>query len=289
MASGTKSKGAKPKTKSGSRSGRRSTVATASRPKPWGTIAAVVAVVLLAVGVIGYSLMTVADKEMWIVSDDNQDPSDNIDGVFKGEYKGLQHVTPEQRVDYDRNPPVGGPHDGAWADCQGTVYPNAVRTENMVHSLEHGAVWIAYDPDKVKGAALETLRGKVEGQPYMMMSPYPGLDQPISLQSWGHQLKLSNANDERIDQFIRSLRDNRFQNPEPGGRCDAQPGAFDVANPPPFDPAPPPADAVPMSGEGSTDAAEEEQGGQPPVPPATDGTAPPTQPAPPAGTPPPTQ
>ncbi len=218
MASGTKSKGAKPKTKSG----RRSTVATASRPKPWGTIAAVVAVLLLAVGVFGYAFITISDQEQWIVSDDNQDPSDNIEGVFKGEYKGLQHVTPEQRVAYDRSPPVGGPHDGAWADCQGTVYPNAVRTENMVHALEHGAVWIAYDPDKVKGAALDTLKGKVEGQPYMMLSPYPGLDQPISLQSWGHQLKLSNANDERVDQFIRSLRENQFQNPEPGGRCDAQ-------------------------------------------------------------------
>lgn len=286
MASGTKSKGAKPKTKSG----RRSTVATASRPKPWGTIAAVVAVVLLAVGVFGYAFMTISDQEKWIVSDENQDPSDNIEGVFKGEYKGLQHVTPEQRVAYDRSPPVGGPHDGAWADCQGTVYPNPVRTENMVHSLEHGAVWIAYNPDEVKGAALETLRGKVEGQPYMMLSPYPDLDQPISLQSWGHQLKVSDANDERIDQFIRSLRENRFQNPEPGGRCDAQPGAFDPANPPPFDPTPPGEGAVPMSGEGATDAAEEEQGGTQPTPPA-DGTAPPTEGTqpPPAGTPPPTQ
>jgi hypothetical protein len=286
MASGTKSKGAKPKSKSGSKSGRRSTVATASRPKPWGTIAAVVAVLLLAGGVFGYAFMTISEQEQWIVSADNRDPSDNIEGVYKGEYKGLQHVTAEQRVAYDRSPPVGGPHDGAWADCQGTVYPNPVRTENMVHALEHGAVWIAYNPDEVKGAALETLRGKVQGQPYMMLSPYPGLDQPISLQSWGHQLKLSDANDERVDQFIRSLRENQYQNPEPGGRCDAQPGAFDPANPPPFDPAPPGPDAVPMSGEGATEAqpGEAPPAGEP-TPPATE----PAPPAPPADTPPPTQ
>ena len=37
------------------------------------------------------------------------------------------------------------------------------------------------------------LTGKVQNQPYMVMSPYPGLDQPISLQSWGHQLKLSDV------------------------------------------------------------------------------------------------
>ena len=63
----------------------------------------------------------------------------------------------------------------------------------MVHALEHGAVWIAYNPDKIKGEALDTLKAKVEGQPYMLMSPYPGLDKPISLQSWGHQLKLTKA------------------------------------------------------------------------------------------------
>ncbi len=283
MASGTKSKGAKPKSKSGSKSGRRSTVATASRPKPWGTIAAVVAVLLLAGGVFGYAFITISEQEQWIVAEDNQDPSDNIEGVYKGKYEGLQHVTAEQRVAYDRSPPVGGPHDQAWADCQGTVYPNAVRTENMVHSLEHGAVWIAYNPDEVKGAALETLTGKVQGQPYMMLSPYPGLDQPISLQSWGHQLKLSDANDERIDQFIRSLRENQYQNPEPGGRCDVQPGSFDPANPPPFDPAPPGPDAVPMTGEGATEA---EPGAEPP---AAEPTPPATAPVPPAGTPPPTQ
>ena len=38
------------------------------------------------------------------------------------------------------------------------VYPAAVRTENLVHSLEHGAVWIAYNPDQVVGDALATLQ-----------------------------------------------------------------------------------------------------------------------------------
>ena len=41
-----------------------------------------------------------------------------------------------------------------------------------------------------------------------MMSPYEGLDAPISLQAWGYQLKLDNADDSRIDDFIRALRVN---------------------------------------------------------------------------------
>ena len=38
------------------------------------------------------------------------------------------------------------------------------------------------------------------------MSPYPGLDAPISLQAWGYQLKVDNADDPRIDDFIKALR-----------------------------------------------------------------------------------
>jgi hypothetical protein len=157
----------------------------------------------------------------------------------------------------------------------------------MVHAMEHGAVWIAYNPDAIKGKALDTLRAKVEGQPYMMLSPYPGLDSPISLQSWGHQLKLSNANDTRIGDFITSLRENEYQNPEPGGRCDSQGTGFDVANPPPFvaeKPDPNAATTVGMDGKGATDATTEEQAGAstgatPPAstPPASDPATPPSQ------------
>jgi hypothetical protein len=288
MASGTKSKSAKPKGKSNSANkARRSIVGTARKPKPWGMIMGVVVILALAGGVFTYAFMQIADKEMWIVSADNQDPSENISGVVRKDYKAAQHVTAEQRVAYDQSPPYGGPHDGTWADCNGTVYPNAVRTENMVHAMEHGAVWIAYNPDAIKGKALDTLRAKVEGQPYMMLSPYPGLDSPISLQSWGHQLKLSNANDTRIGDFITSLRENEYQNPEPGGRCDSQGTGFDVANPPPFvaeKPDPNAATTVGMDGKGATDATTEEQAGAstgatPPAstPPASDPATPPSQ------------
>ena len=107
---------------------------------------------------------------------------------------------------------------------------------------EHGAIWIAYNPDQVTGDALETLRSKVDGEPYTLMSPYPGLDQPISLQSWGHQLKLSEATDPRIDQFIAALRLNQYTYPEPGASCNevGSSGGFSQDDPPPFVPAPAP-------------------------------------------------
>lgn len=163
------------------------------------------------------------------------------------EYKPL-HANPGQRVAYTKAPPDGGRHDPVWADCNGTVYPMPVRDEHMVHALEHGAVWIAYDPTRVEGADLDALTERVERQPYLMLSPYPGMDEPISLQSWGHQLALSDADDERIDQFITALRENEYTSPEPGARCDSDGTEFDVTNPPPLETTPPGPDAAPVDG-----------------------------------------
>lgn len=225
---------------------------------PWGTITAVVAILALAGVVFGYYAIASAPKreqaareaaaaEQFTPTKENPDPSKAIQGVATREYQGSAHVRSTDRVAYDQSPPFGGPHDDFWAACNGIVYPQAVRTENLVHSLEHGAVWIAYNPDQVTGEALDRLEVRVDGKPYMVLSPYPGLDKPISLQSWGHQLKLDDAADERIDQFIVALRRNPNVFPEPRATCDVGPTVpFDVDNPPPFDPTPPGKDAKPM-------------------------------------------
>ncbi|MEU5260076.1 DUF3105 domain-containing protein [Amycolatopsis sp. NPDC021455] len=239
---------------------------------PWGTIIAVVAIVALAASVIIYYMVQSAPKReqadreaaaaSFAPTASDPDPSKRIPGVVTATYTGSVHVLPTERVAYDKTPPFGGPHDGYWAACTGIVYPNAVRTENMVHALEHGAVWIAYNPQQVTGDALNQLSVRAKGKPYTMMSPYPGLDKPISLQSWGHQLKLDDVNDPRIDEFIAALRTNpNGVYPEVGASCDALgPGQFDPDNPPPFDPSKPGPDAKPMDYKGSA-GAQQEQGG----------------------------
>ncbi|MEV6880187.1 DUF3105 domain-containing protein [Amycolatopsis sp. NPDC051128] len=243
---------------------------------PWGTIVAVVAIVALAASVIIYYMVqsapkrAQADREAAAASfaptASDPDPSKRIPGVVTADYKGSVHILPTERVAYDKTPPFGGPHDQTWATCTGTVYPNAVRTENMVHALEHGAVWIAYNPQQVTGDALNLLSVRAKGKPYTMMSPYPGLDKPISLQSWGHQLKVDDVNDARIDEFIAALRSNpNGVYPEVGASCDAVPGSFDPDNPPPFDPSKPGPDAKPMDYKGST-GAQGEQGTVPQQP-----------------------
>ena len=178
--------------------------------------------------------------------EDNEDPAKDIEGVVITDYDGAVHALPGQRVAYTKAPPDGGRHDPVWANCSGMVYSVPVRNEHMVHALEHGAVWIAYNPDQVKGGDLAKLAARVDGVPYMMLSPYPALDAPVSLQAWGHQLKLTDPDDRRIDQFIEALRANEYTSPEPGARCDSQDTGFDPASPPPFEPGPPGPDAAPV-------------------------------------------
>lgn len=225
----------------------RSAVVT-QKSTPWGLIAGALVVLLFAGGVFGYYLNAQAGQAderaalaPFTPSAENPDPSAQIEGVQVVEYTGGQHVENPQQVAYTNSPPFGGAHDGVWAACNGVVYDQPVRSENLVHSLEHGAVWIAYNPDQVSGEALQALRDKADGEQYMVLSPYPGLDSPISLQSWGHQLKLDDAADPRIDQFITALRINQNTHPEFGASCEESgPGGFERLNPPPFAPAPAP-------------------------------------------------
>ncbi|MFI9506651.1 DUF3105 domain-containing protein [Nocardia sp. NPDC052566] len=236
---------------------------------PWAVLGAAVVIIAL-IGGLAYSIvpkyLDKAELEKFTPSAEKQDPSDSIGGVTKTKYEQGLHVAATQRVAYDHQPPYGGPHDSAWATCTGIVYPKPIRTENAVHSLEHGAVWIAYNPDKVDAAGVDALKSKVQGKQYTMMSPYPGLDTAVSLQSWGHQLKLDSATDKRIGQFLTALRRNPYAYPERDATCSTP--AFDTNNPPPFDATAPGPDAVPMDGKGATKAVDEAPmpGGIPGIP-----------------------
>jgi hypothetical protein len=185
--------------------------------RPWGLIIAAVVVVLFGVGAITYATVQVHKSNA-----DRVTSPDQISGIKTYDYAaGQQHVSTP--VTYTESPPVGGPHDPYWADCTGTVYSVDIRHENAVHALEHGAVWIAYNPDEVSQADIDKLSALVDGQSGRLMSPYAGLDSPISVQSWNHQLKLDSASDKRIKQFADLMTFNsevKGHYPEIGASCE---------------------------------------------------------------------
>ena len=181
--------------------------------RPWGLIAAAVAVVVFAVAVIGYAVVKVNEANA-----NRIESVDEISGITSTEYEAGQHVA--TTVEYAESPPIGGEHDPVWADCTGTVYDVDIRHENAVHSLEHGAVWITYNPDQVSPQDIDTLAALVDGESGRMLSPYVGLDSPVSLQSWGHQLKVESVDDPRVKQFADFLTRNPDEHPEVGASCE---------------------------------------------------------------------
>jgi hypothetical protein len=102
-------------------------------------------------------------------------------------------------VQYPQSPPAGGDHNDQPQSC--AVYTAAIANEHAVHSLEHGAVWLTYRPD-LPAAQIATLKAKVEGNAYRMLSPYPGLKTPLSLQAWGRQIFVDSASDAKVDKFL---------------------------------------------------------------------------------------
>jgi hypothetical protein len=135
-----------------------------------------------------------------------------IEGVETFE-NDTTHV--EGTVEYEQSPPAGGPHNARWLNCG--VYDQPVPNENAVHSMEHGALWVTYDPEAVSGDELTTLKSHLPSS-YVVLSPYEGLDAPIALSGWNTQLKVESADDERIGQFFEEYW--RSQNvPEPGALC----------------------------------------------------------------------
>ncbi|OIQ75173.1 hypothetical protein GALL_431630 [mine drainage metagenome] len=130
-------------------------------------------------------------------------------------FPGLSTTHVNGPVKYAQTPPVGGDHSPVWLNC--ATYSQPVPNENAVHSLEHGAVWVTYDPTVVTGAQLDSLR-KLIPQTYAILSPFPGLPAPIVASAWGVQLKVTSPTDPRISEFIAKYRESKSA-PEPGSPC----------------------------------------------------------------------
>ena len=126
----------------------------------------------------------------------------------------------EGAVEYGQAPPAGGDHNQVWLNCG--AYSQPVPNENAVHSMEHGAVWVTYDPN-LSDEQLTELRAKLPST-YVVLSPFESLPAPIVLSGWNAQLQIDDAGDDRIGAFFEEYW--RGQNaPEPGAPCT---GALDA-------------------------------------------------------------
>jgi hypothetical protein len=174
---------------------------------------------VLALLVVGMVLL--APRALDALIQDRADPS----GRATGEDASLADVLvvadlstdhrDDEDIAYAQVPPIGGAHDDEWLACG--VHDEPVRDENAVHDLEHGTVWITYDPARLGSGEVAMLEEALP--PNGMLSPFPELPAPAVVTVWGVQLHLTGAGDPRLPLFVEEYGDGSTS-PEPFGSCE---------------------------------------------------------------------
>ncbi|MGW1022288.1 DUF3105 domain-containing protein [Streptomyces sp. NPDC002577] len=178
-------------------------------------------------------VVALAGVGAWAISNESGSKGSG-DSAAESKSKGAGHFTTDKNgvktwsgklsrnhvataVDYPMTPPVGGNHNQVWMNCNGDVYTKAIKNENAVHSLEHGAVWVTYN-SKASEADVKALAEKVKQTPYTLMSPDEDQKDPIMLSAWGKQRTVTGASDPNVDTFFQAYVQGE-QTPEPGAAC----------------------------------------------------------------------
>lgn len=148
-------------------------------------------------------------------------PAQAIQGLISYPIPAGSNHDANLTFEYEALPPHGGPHHPSWQNCG--VYREPIRSEHVIHSLEHGVVWISYQPD-LDPAEIEKLEELVWGESHLVLAPYPNLGSPVVLTTWAYQLEVDSADDERIQLFIDRYLFDRASAPEVGASCSGQTG-----------------------------------------------------------------
>jgi len=183
--------------------------ARAERRRTLLIVGPAVLLVVVLISVVGVLIYQEAQRQNDLDAAANQP----IQGVQSFDKLTRDHV--ETPVTYPQTPPVGGNHNPVWQNCG--VYTKPIANENGVHSLEHGAVWITYQPT-LPAAQVETLQKLTKANSYALLSPYEGIKSPVVASAWGKQLSLPSADDPRLAVFLRTYLQGP-QTPEPGAAC----------------------------------------------------------------------
>jgi hypothetical protein len=167
------------------------------------TVIGIITAAVVFVGFLVWSNRPVSVSENPLMGEERQD-------------YGTQHVATEaEMVIPPDEPPVSGPHFPVWLP-DGGAYDQPVQDGNALHNLEHGMVWISYNPELVSEEQIQTLRDFAEDRgDDVIVSPRPANAAPIIAASWLRILTLDAPDADVLEQFVRT---NLNRSPEPGVR-----------------------------------------------------------------------
>jgi hypothetical protein len=141
---------------------------------------------------------------VWFLFLRNVAPSE-IDGHPVRTFDASTFSHTNDPVQYETTPPVAGQHAPTPAACG--VHDTQIPDENYVHSLEHGAVAVLYDPAQVKAPDIKSIESIVSSFPDRTISaPYADMDTPIVVASWGEKMELDSLDQRAIRDYIAAFR-----------------------------------------------------------------------------------
>ena len=160
-----------------------------------------------------------------------EDPDDGRNHVRDGE-------VPE--TPYSVIPATSGPHWNTLGSQESGFesapagwgpYPRALPDQVLIHNLEHGGIGMHYDPTQCGEEQCQQFVDEfsriakewTENETYtgFVISPYPGMESPITLTAWRHHLRLDEVDEPRILEFVNAYYDRGYE-PQVAGMTPSQ-------------------------------------------------------------------
>lgn len=173
----------------------------------------------LTIGAVVIAVVVVAAIFVVNRGGDSQTSTDVADGELMGSAVAVtdsktdrQHISDPLLLQIPKGePPTRGPH---FAVPHATgIFQQAIPDGNAIHSLEHGIVWISYNPNKVDKDTIKKIEDL--GRQYavdVIVSPRPDNDKAIDAVSWGQIMTFDKFDKDTLEKFITT---NRNRSPEP--------------------------------------------------------------------------
>lgn len=120
---------------------------------------------------------------------------------------GRQHLPDGTKITYDTNPPVEGDHYPEPQDAGVYITPPA--DGHLVHSLEHGAIILWYNPKLLSQDQMKQLTNLFNSISLSktIMTPRDSMDVLVAVSSWGRILKLKTIDEKQIKAFFETNYD----------------------------------------------------------------------------------
>lgn len=140
-----------------------------------------------------------------------------LSDVQSFESEGNEHLAAGTEIDYGTSPPTSGPHYSRPASAG--YYTERPAFGNLVHSLEHGAIVIYYDPANLTESAEQDLRSLTNQYtgPWQSVLAVPHVEenpeQPFVLTAWRHLLRLDSYDEQTVRAFLDAYRGKGPENP----------------------------------------------------------------------------